>query len=280
EELHSVITQYKNIIPENLLDDYLTYPKPKHNDLPRRESVHYFNSKIIKAKDAALIASWIDEKNGMPYRFKDMPYKFELIYRASSANFRIDQFHNSCDCQGPTVVIIKVRNSNEIIGGYNPLDWYDNDFIQNKRDIDLFGDTFDDIYDEYDGCKFKETSKSFIFSLSNGTIPKLSRVSYKQKAIALSITKGPCFGCRDLWVECDSSGSSRRSVVGTSSQYCYIRVTDKHTFEIEEYEVFRIKKLSKLSGFVKSMFKKMTGFIKDNEEVQEAQVQEVRGLGM
>ncbi|CAG8641481.1 580_t:CDS:1, partial [Racocetra persica] len=153
----------------------------------------------------------------------------------------------------------------------------DDNYTQNKRDMDLFGDTFDgtfndtfdDTFDEYDGCKFKETSKSFIFSLSNGTIPKLSRVSCKKKAIALSNAKGPCFGFRDLWVEYSSSGSSRRSIVGTSSQYCYERrVTDKHSFEIEEYEVFRIKKLSILSGFVMSMFKKINGFIKNNEEVQ------------
>ncbi|CAG8539345.1 45067_t:CDS:2 [Gigaspora margarita] len=63
-------------------------PKPKHNDLSKREPAYPFDSKIINAKDAALIASWIDKKQGIPYRFKDIPFKFELIYRASLENFK------------------------------------------------------------------------------------------------------------------------------------------------------------------------------------------------
>ncbi|CAG8752393.1 10495_t:CDS:1, partial [Gigaspora rosea] len=64
---------------------------------------------------AALVASWIDEKKGMPYRFKDMPFKFERIYQANSESFRIDLFHKICDNKGQTFVVIKVRNSEEII---------------------------------------------------------------------------------------------------------------------------------------------------------------------
>ncbi|CAB5364503.1 unnamed protein product [Rhizophagus irregularis] len=48
-----------------------------------------FDSKIINATDVALIASWIDKKKGTPYYFKDLPLKFNLIYRASRDCFRI-----------------------------------------------------------------------------------------------------------------------------------------------------------------------------------------------
>ncbi|CAG8791305.1 23601_t:CDS:2, partial [Dentiscutata erythropus] len=70
DELRLVTTQYKDILANNLLDEiyqHLSDFKPKHNDLPKRESAYSFNSKIISAKDAALIASWIDKKQGMPY---------------------------------------------------------------------------------------------------------------------------------------------------------------------------------------------------------------------
>ncbi|CAG8552876.1 25096_t:CDS:2, partial [Gigaspora rosea] len=204
------------------------------------------------AKDAALIATWIDKKQGMPYRFKDIPFEFELIYQASRENFSIDKFHESCDDKGPTVVIIKVRNSNEIIGGYNPLYWYENDLMRRNRS---------NIFNNSNNYKFKKTSKSFIFSLSNGKIPRLSRVSSPKEAIAWCVSKGPCFGFQDLWIGSNS---------GISKHHSYeMGIIDKETFEIEEYEVFQIiyKKISfgiifnRLCKFIMSMFKNTFGFI-------------------
>ena len=32
-------------------------------------------------------------------------------------------FHEICDNQSHTISIIKVKNSNEILGGYNPIGW-------------------------------------------------------------------------------------------------------------------------------------------------------------
>ncbi|CAG8671061.1 4796_t:CDS:2, partial [Racocetra fulgida] len=196
----------------------LSDPKPKSN-LPKRELAYSFDSNIIEAKDAALIASWIDKKQGMPYRFNDMPFEFKLIYRASRENFSVDTFHKNCDYVGPTVVIIKVRNSNEIIGGYNPLDWSEND--------------------DYYNHEFKPTSKSFVFSLfslSNGAIPRVSCVSSQKEAITWCTSRGPCFGFKDLWIE-ENTYNSQRSVVGTSKKHSYEKgIIDKETFGIEEYE--------------------------------------------
>ncbi|RIB20093.1 hypothetical protein C2G38_2180179 [Gigaspora rosea] len=249
-ELHLVINRYKNILPNNLLDEiykYLSDPKPNYNTLPTRKSPYIFNSNIINAKDAALVASWIDEKKGMPYRFKDMPFKFERIYQANSESFRIDLFHKICDNKGQTFVVIKVRNSEEIIGGYNPLDWVGKGLFSN------------------DDNKFKKTSKSFVFSLfsqSNGAVPRLSRVSYNNEAIFSCMTRGPCFGFLDLWIQY----TSRRSVIGISIKHSYeIGIIDKEVFEIEDFEVFQIKKISALPGFAKSIPEKISGFIMYNE---------------
>ncbi len=32
-------------------------------------------------------------------------------------------FHEKCDNQGPTIVVAKVKGSEQIVGGYNPLAW-------------------------------------------------------------------------------------------------------------------------------------------------------------
>ncbi|CAG8494780.1 389_t:CDS:2 [Cetraspora pellucida] len=200
------------------------------NVLSKRESAYSFDSKIISAKDAALISNWIDNKQERHYHFKDIPFKFDLIYRASLENFSINKFHSKCDNKGPTVIIIKVRNSGEIIGGYNPLSWRSTKLMKS-------GNLPSNVYNDYK-C---ETSKSFIFSLfslSNGAIPRLSRVFSKKEAIIWSIDKGPCFGLQDLWI---LYNHSQHVTVGRCKQHTYnVGIIDKDTFEIEEYEIFQI----------------------------------------
>ncbi|EXX74974.1 hypothetical protein RirG_046090 [Rhizophagus irregularis DAOM 197198w] len=229
-----VRTDFKNILPQGLDDEIILYflnlnppnppnppnPEPSNNVLPLRILAYPLESKIINAKDAAFIASWIDKKQGEPYHFNDLPYEFKLIYRASRASREgsdVKNFHDCCDNKGPTVVIIKVQDTNEIIGGYNQLDWrsakYNHDF-----------------YNEYE-CK---TSNSFIFSLTNRAIPTLSRVS----SIIWCKNKGPCFGLRDLWIQNDSP---LNNIVGKSKRRSYEKkIINRENFKIEEYEVFQI----------------------------------------
>ncbi|RIA95262.1 hypothetical protein C1645_734229 [Glomus cerebriforme] len=233
-----VRTQYKNILPKDLVEDIFQYfldpnSKPLLKNLPLRVSAYPLDSKIINAKDAALIATWIDKKKGVPYRLKEIPFKFDLIYRASHEDFK--DFHLNCDNKGPTIVIIKVRNSGEIIGGYNPLDWRSVKPTENdERTLPLD-------YEFYTNYKCK-TSNSFIFSLfslTNGAIPILSRVSTKKEAIIWCKDKGPCFGLKDLLIR--SKSRSFKNVVGESKQKSYEeKIINKETFEIEEYEVFQV----------------------------------------
>jgi hypothetical protein len=233
-EFSVVRVQFKKILPDDLIDAVFQYylnpkSKLKFQVLPLRESAYNFNSNIINAKDAAIIASWIDKKEETHYyHFKDIPFKFELIYRASIEGFR--NFHINCDNKGPTVVIIKVRDSGEIIGGYNPLDWRSVKLTENSSLLSHNNE----IYNNHK-C---EISSSFIFSLTNRAIPTLSRVSSKKEAIIWCGEKGPCFGLQDLWIQ---NGSSPRIVVGKSKQRSYEKkIIDRENFEIEEYEVFQI----------------------------------------
>ncbi|RIA86822.1 hypothetical protein C1645_828698 [Glomus cerebriforme] len=117
-----VRTHFKDILPDGLDEQVLQYFSNSSSELsfdvlPPR---YLIDSKIINSIVAELIASWIDKKQGTPYLFKDLPFKFNLIYRASREGFEIDKFHNICNNKGLTIVVIKVHNSRKIIGGYNP----------------------------------------------------------------------------------------------------------------------------------------------------------------
>ncbi|CAG8793233.1 9121_t:CDS:1, partial [Acaulospora morrowiae] len=104
-----VRAHFKDILPDGLDDEVIRYfldPnfRPSTKILPLRK--YPFESNIINAKDAGLIASWI-VKRKTPYSFRNLPLKFKLIYRASSEGFGIERFHRNCDNKGPTLVVIK-----------------------------------------------------------------------------------------------------------------------------------------------------------------------------
>ncbi len=63
-----------------------------------------------------------------------MPYTFNLLYRASRDGMTSAAFHEKCNNQGPTIVVAKVKNSEQIVGGYNPLVWDKSNQYKSKRD--------------------------------------------------------------------------------------------------------------------------------------------------
>jgi hypothetical protein len=87
---------------------------------PRRGAIP---SSIITSQQAATIAFWIDHKDRNRRTFTEAPYMFNLILRASIDSFSVRSFHCLCDNEGPTVLVIKLKGSQRIIGAYNPLDW-------------------------------------------------------------------------------------------------------------------------------------------------------------
>ncbi|RIA93778.1 hypothetical protein C1645_818975 [Glomus cerebriforme] len=51
------------------------------------------------------------------------PYEFKLLFRGSRDGFTSNDFHNLCDDQPRTLTVVKLEDSNEILGGYNPIVW-------------------------------------------------------------------------------------------------------------------------------------------------------------
>ncbi|CAB5387375.1 unnamed protein product [Rhizophagus irregularis] len=187
--------------------------------LPLRVSASPFDSKIISAKDAAQIASWIDYKDGNPYTFRKNPYKFKLILRGSRDGFDIDSFHQICDNKERTVIAIKVSGTGEVVGGYNPLQWKATGVRWLENDPNSVR-----IYPYHRGggyCESKyynhkrRTNDSFLFSLGNNQAPKLSRILRESanKAISWDAKSGPCFGDADLRMTSQSTNTSNWSIV-------------------------------------------------------------------
>ncbi|RHZ59332.1 hypothetical protein Glove_364g37 [Diversispora epigaea] len=104
-------------------------------------------STIISEEHAAEISTWIDHKT-TPYTSTNIPYEFKLILRGSRDGFAPQTFWDMCHGHASTVVFMKVKGTNEILGGYNPLMWDNTTTISG----------------------FEETKDSFIFSLKNNNI--------------------------------------------------------------------------------------------------------------
>src|SRR6266536_1112300 len=120
---------YKNILPQDLIHDLLEYHivpnmKSKINlPLSRKPNLKIqIDSTLIETSHIPLFASWIDKEKSSHYNRKNIPYDFKLLYRSSQDGIDTKTFHKNCDNKGATIWIAKIKNSTQLIGGYNPLD--------------------------------------------------------------------------------------------------------------------------------------------------------------
>ncbi|GET03202.1 carbohydrate-binding module family 13 protein [Rhizophagus clarus] len=225
KEFLDKVYPYKKILPkdlrEKLVKHYLNYDyrpidKSEPKIMTRRISLGSIDSKIITSQHAELITKWIDGLR-ITDNMKNS-YKFNLILRGSRDGFSTRTFHMKCDRQPRTITVIKVKGSNEILGGYNPIAWSWSD-------------------------SFGFTTDSFIFSFKNkGNIENyvLSHVRDTGRAIENSPALGPSFGCDDLYL--NGYYSYDKSFCRYSR--CYdkaIRETEDY-FTVEDYEIFQIMK--------------------------------------
>ncbi|RIB10111.1 hypothetical protein C2G38_2206990 [Gigaspora rosea] len=70
-------------------------------------------SNVINQEHEYEMASWIDNKPEL--------YEFKLLLRGSRDRFTRDTFWNLCDKQKNLVIVIKVKDTNEILGRYYPI---------------------------------------------------------------------------------------------------------------------------------------------------------------
>ncbi|GET03255.1 carbohydrate-binding module family 13 protein [Rhizophagus clarus] len=227
KEYLSQVYPYKKVIPKDLRENLFKHfidqpnsstPEPKTiiKEVINSKSI---DSKIITIQHAEVISKWV-EKLEITDVMKNS-YEFKLILRGSRDGFSSCNFHKICDNKTRTITIIKVKGSNEILGGYNPIVWKSNG-------------------------GFGGTEDSFIFSFKNKeNIDEnhiLSRISVflEEYAIYNHTDYGPSFGENDLVLfgencydksYCNYSGCYDESIRRT-----------KDYFSVEEYKIFQIIK--------------------------------------
>ena len=124
EDFIDKIYPLKDLLPKDLVESILTFhivPNRRPNiDIPPRNR----KSVIVQLKKIfAIFSSWIDKKENSHYNGVNIPYNFNLLYRASRDGNTAAAFHAKCDNKRATIVIVKITNSEQIFGGYNPLFW-------------------------------------------------------------------------------------------------------------------------------------------------------------
>ncbi|EXX73155.1 hypothetical protein RirG_062690 [Rhizophagus irregularis DAOM 197198w] len=225
KEFSKKVLPYKKILPKELYKDLLDtfldlHPdsKPDKSNPRNSNSSKHIDSKVITSQHAELISKWIDRLEITDKLTSS--YGFKLILRGSRDGFTSRKFHEVCDDQTNIVVIVKVKQSNEILGGYNPATWKS-------------------------GYRFSTTRNSFIFSFKNNDGIEnfiLSRVMDEEYAILNNPTCGPSFGNGDLILSGEESSSGYcESYCEKSSYERLIRETESE-FSVEEYEIFQIVK--------------------------------------
>ncbi|RHZ65292.1 hypothetical protein Glove_318g34 [Diversispora epigaea] len=196
------IKPYRRILDKQLWEDIIQYMAVPNQPiksiiLPPRSNQIF--STIISEDHVAEISTWIDRKS-TTYSTADIPYKFELILRGIGDGFAPQIFWDICSGHAHTVIVTKVKGTDEILGGYNPLKW-------NNSNMDN---------------QWMETKDSFIFSLKNGNVQNsiLSRVKNHKNAIFNRCKNdqdkyGPQFGS-DFYMY-----SSESDFTLSNSNYCY-----------------------------------------------------------
>ncbi|GBC17668.1 hypothetical protein GLOIN_2v1474815 [Rhizophagus irregularis DAOM 181602=DAOM 197198] len=204
---------FREIMPKDLISNILIFrmaPDEKINvDIhvqPPRQLTNNIDSIIINQKHVAIFANWIDRKL----------CKFKLLYRASRDGNTNTAFHEKCDNKGATIVIVKIKNSEQIVGGYNPLNW------------DSSGE-------------YKLTYDSFLFSFTDRNNFHSAKVGYSYgdvRPIGCHGSHGPIFGYSDRGKDFNFYGKTWFSDVN----HCYPNVDIPKNFKADDYEVFQVNK--------------------------------------
>uniref|UniRef100_U9U136 Kelch-like protein 17 n=1 Tax=Rhizophagus irregularis (strain DAOM 181602 / DAOM 197198 / MUCL 43194) TaxID=747089 RepID=U9U136_RHIID len=217
EEYFYKVRPYKKLLPKQLKDDlklYFIIPNSNLTTtiLPPRIPKFMLNSSIITLKQSLIISSWIDYKDdsSMYTSQQENPYNLILLLRGNRDGFGVEEFREKVFKQGPTIVVIHLAGSKDIIGGYNPLDWTGSN-------------------------KFNQSTDSFIFSFRSekkSSITTLSRVAKEKSAISDDDGHFIGFGHGDLKIF--------QSVCQKKDYMCPIH--DLHSFQMSNYEVFKVVK--------------------------------------
>ncbi|GBB87980.1 hypothetical protein RclHR1_01450008 [Rhizophagus clarus] len=215
EDYFHKVKPYKEFLSKDMQEEILKFhmiPEYKPilvNFLPRRN--YSVTSILINQDHFALFANWIDRK----HRYCN----FILLYRASRDGKTAAAFHNRCDNRGATIVVVKIKNSEQIAGGYNPLSW------------DSSGSN-------------KSTKESFLFNfMDKNDFQSANVVNSKgdQYSVRCRSHCGPYFGYRDFYIN-HNENDKNPDIWNSWYERSYPTLNLPNSFAVDDYEVFQVIK--------------------------------------
>lgn len=124
--------------------------------------------------------------------------KYKLLYKGSEDGMNPEAFHSKCDNKGPTIVFVKVKDSDDVIGGYTTQPWCSSENYALDND-------------------------AFVFSIEKDLF---CHVAIPESAIFQSSQTGPYFGDDETMVVFKEKQGEKYNVV-VNAYDCY---TDGETF--------------------------------------------------
>ncbi|CAG8545698.1 5613_t:CDS:2 [Scutellospora calospora] len=223
EEFMHEVWPFRNLLPDYLIEDILRcYLVSGVVPLYHKFQIRWGNIKIdsgilINKEIVQLFEVWIGNQGVNYYDLNKIQYDYKLLFRSSvDGGFSSQAFHQKCDNKGATIFVGKILNSNQLVGGYNPIDWNGNGI-------------------------YKNTTESFLFSLNdlyNSTSSTLGRVNQSNgsNAVYCHPNYGLTFGSgHDLYAPNNSNAWQLNA-----NSYTSINISGSIT--ISDFEVFQVVK--------------------------------------
>lgn len=207
KEQNNEIINLKNKVNqlEILVNDLLIFKKDILGKITFK-----INSKIVDSYfNIILIKNWINNINNESSKI----IKAKLLYKLSKDGDSIDTFHQKCDNNSPTLLLVETTNGRKF-GGYTTCVW----------SVNKGG---------------KKDGKTFLFSLDEKKLYKKKKEHENERDIYCRKDAGPTFGGNDLYFyQTLKKGYS-------ASPYYFLDKNDlakniKDDFDIKEIEIFKI----------------------------------------
>ncbi|GBB89862.1 hypothetical protein RclHR1_01670013 [Rhizophagus clarus] len=244
KDFYSKVKPFKEFIQQDIYENSIWYyvnPSivTKRLDVKR---IKLIDSNLLKLKHLTLICSWIDKKSEKTYNYNDLPYKFDLKIRGTLDGFTAKIFQKKSKKLENTVIIMRVKDTNELIGGYNPYSfehdrWKEpNEFwrTEYRSFIFSFPDETNSLDSKDNTSWMNHNHLNFSTELKKlESRSRLSRINPNHISNAFYISKntGPRFGTNDLFLD---DNFNLPSSCRCSKQYYSNDIRDESYFCIDD----------------------------------------------
>ncbi|RHZ84101.1 hypothetical protein Glove_85g102 [Diversispora epigaea] len=242
KDFFNKVRPYEKILSPSFFEDIMSFlmaeAEPQHKRLPARLSPYLdlSESKIIKKRHAAILSNWIHFKDASSKISTRNKYKFQLLYRGSRDGYDINTFYSKVNGQGQAIAVIKIQNSEKIIGGFNASGWNYNNYnhrnkysgLRDRHRVAMKTKT------KIAKTEYDNNQNHFIFSFGE---------NYKMKIGKLISGNGICYSNKFM-LYFGNSDLKFDGKNGSCNQNSYDQpILDDNSFDAEEMEIFSVQKI-------------------------------------